>query len=62
MLLLRVKLPCPAWQKEFLLSYLIIKPLAVCIRCGFLLSLWGAGQLILGLEWRPSFGGLTESW
>jgi hypothetical protein len=35
------------------------KPLAVCIRCGFLSSHWGAGQLIPGLEQRPSFGGLT---
>ena len=33
----------------------LVKTLEFGIRGGFLLSLWGAGQLILGLEWRPSF-------
>ena len=39
---------------------MIVKPLAVCIRCGFLSSHWGADQPILGLEQRPSFGGLLH--
>jgi hypothetical protein len=59
LLLLRVELPCPAQPEEFILSKLIIKPLAVCIRCGCLSGHWGAGQLIPGLEQRPNIGGLT---
>ena len=56
---LGVKLPCPARQSDFVLSQLIVKTLAVCVSCGFLLGHWGAGQLIPGLERRPSFWGLT---
>ena len=57
---LRVELPCPAWWwRDFILSKLIIKPLALCIRCGFLSRCWGVGQLIPGLERRPSIGSLT---
>ena len=52
---LGVKLPCPARQSDFVLSQLIVKTLAVCVSCGFLLGHWGAGQLIPGLERRPSF-------
>jgi hypothetical protein len=46
-----VELPCPARR--------IIKPLAACIRCGFLSGQWGVGQFIPGLELSPSIRGLT---
>ena len=61
---LAVKTPCsycsgsnsPALQgRRSLSSARFSKNSWIWHKGDFLLSLWGAGQLILGLEWRPSF-------
>jgi hypothetical protein len=51
-------------QKAFLFLYLTTRDAIIVILPRIpgreeLLSYWGAGQLIPGLELRPSFGGLT---